>query len=100
MKREMEMPRIGVWQAEFWFRREAVSNWIDFPRHESETLESGRENGCSLVCHLRTGELEEKEEDWTLPAWKRARREEEAVKGDSTGDDDATRYVQTNISSR
>ena len=87
MEHVTEMPLVAVWQAEFWPRRDAKSYWIDFPRHVSEALERGRESGRSFVYRLRTGELDEKEGDWSPPAWKRARHEERASV------DDAIRYI-------
>ena len=89
MEQEMGMPLVVVWQAEFWCRRSGETYWIDFPRDVSEALEKGRKSGRSFVYHLKTGELEEKEGDWSPPAWKRAHHEE----GERASADDANRSM-------
>ncbi len=78
MGQDAEASLVVVWQAEFW-RRNGETYWIDFPRHISEALEKGRKSGRSFVYRLKTGELEEKDEDLSSTAWKKDRREEGEV---------------------
>ncbi len=85
----MGMPLVVVWQAEFWYRRSGETYWIDFPRGVSETLEKGRKSGRSFVYRLKTGELEEKDEDLSSTAWKKARHGE----GEMSDTADARRFV-------
>ena len=74
-----ETPLVPVWQAEFFYRRNAESYWIDFPCHVSECLEKGSESGRSFVFHLKTGVLVEKQGDWSPPDPKKPRTEEDPI---------------------
>ncbi len=88
-----ETPLVPAWQAEFWHRPSATAYYVDFPRHVSEALEKGSEGGKSFVFHLTSGEINEKEGDWSAPEWKKARKEDDPADYVRHGQDPAE-YVR------